>query len=347
MLKAAGLGFGKRTRTGQVSRGFSKRPKYNVSGFRKAFASYYPKGYLRKYRRGGGGGSQGQKSSVSTSYTKYNNAPRRKKNIFQARVQKASSALNMLRSDGAFRIEAGGNAQNHVSKQWLIARSNGDGTSLQDMFTQTGLVSTNNRLFVESTLMKFNLTNQSTSVINLRILDCVYRHDMNYGDTDQDPDVLFQRSVADLTVSMTDNTVGVTPFIGGRFGEMVKINRVRNYTLNPGQIRHHTVYAKEDWMVPRYRMYKNVDLQTIAKRTKFTMFIAWGMPVNSALTKTDIGTAPVGVDIHWTYHSKLRFTQDNAKNMIYLTNSHDPLRTLVTPMVVDDDSGLATNAVTV
>lgn len=342
-----------RFRKGRPSYGTMVRSVFNKNlgkrGWASGTTSRKRRGPFRRrsFKRHSATGMRGMRKSGSggVSYTRYNHGPRRSKGKFQSKVMKAASAVNLGRATGTMRIEAPLNTQGVVGRQWLTGRNEGIGISVDELLSQTASTAINSRLFIEDVKMDYTMTNQSTSQIHLHVYDCTYRNDIDYGDTDQNPVTLFQRSVVDVSTSCTSTQLGITPFHGGRFGEHIKIDKVRKYIMNPGQVRQHKVYSKENWMCPRYRWDKtDLDIQAIARRTKATLFIAYGMPCNATTDPTNVGTAPAGVDIVWLYEAKYRWTADQLKNINLIYNA---MATFSNPIVVDDDDGHGTGAITV
>lgn len=265
-----------------------------------------------------------------------------------SRIVRAIAAPNIIRSTGGARLEAIANSQNQYFQPLFRGQTN-EPHSLFAVFTNSGVYGNNAaaELYIDYSSMKFMITNQSTAQVKVQILDQVSRLDLPYGDPDNNAYTLYANGLIMNGIS-NPLTLGVGPRDSTSFMDRWRTKATKTITMNPGQVYRHNVFVRQNWKVNRSRFDKiNYDVDTLARRTTQVMFILSGFPCNDLTDKTKVGTAPCAIDITFESAVGYRLVVDNTTNTTYYVNTINPLATMTTPTVMDDDSGQGTQAIVV
>lgn len=319
MARAAGL-FGSRKR--KSSSGYPKSKKFKSSRRRKFSKSTARRktSYVRNSKRG--------KAPMS--------------------LLKQLAAPNIIKSSGATRVESGSNAQGIYFQTFMKGQSS-EPTSLTAVFDAAGVYGDNptKEIFIEYVSMKFQMTSQTTAQTKVTIYDLVSRRDLAYGDASNNPNNLYVDSCSQVGISNA-YAPGVTPYNAPGFCSRWKVKKQKTFVLNPGQVHRHNVFRYHNWRVPRYTYDKNnYDVDTLAKRTQLVMIIIQGFPCNDRDAQSLVGIAPTALDVTFQSEVKYRMIQDNSTTYQVITNLVNPLSSMTTPTVMDDDSGQGTAVVRV
>lgn len=338
------LNFSKITRMRKYAG--SKRKLYNASGSggRVGTAARYKR---RRVSRSKKSFKKSYRGSNKTSKFVYRSKSS-KKTRYTARIMKAISAQNTLMSNGAIRIVAGSSQQAFSHQGWCYGAQLGsaNGCSLTEWFSGVGSSAINSRAYLQKTSMDYRMINNTTNQIFVTIYDLISRTDVPYDNSQNQPTICWQASVADTGSTMLTTDIGCTPYMGGRFGEYYKILRTRKLIMNPGEAHRHYVRTNENRFIPRYKWIGNSssnDLVNIAGLTKHTLFVVSGGTANEAGITATVGTSIAALDITWQMVAKVLWCEDRLKNTTLLTNALNPLNILGTAAVVNDDDGNVMN----
>lgn len=179
--------------------------------------------------------------------------------------------------------------------------------------------------------VQYQLSNSTTCNVNLRVYDCVTRHDVPYNDsesTQQAISTIISQGFTDAayTGGVTDTTL--TLFQCPRFCENFKIRKVRTYEMRPGEQLNFLLDDPKRHYININRIYSQTGqlLTYVSGVSQFLMFQLWGKPVHDSTSPTQITTSAAAID--GTFEEVYEFKFINpATQSIYAHGSYGTVTT--------------------
>lgn len=181
---------------------------------------------------------------------------------------------------------------------------------IQDYFSQLTIGgSDTQRIYVKKITADYLISNATSSNTFLRIYELIARRDFNLssnsagaysGSALWTPVGAFDQGLYDVTSTMNAAILGASPFHSKLFTANWKVKKVFNIELGSGRSHKHTTTYNCNKMISEDRVGKDTASRrtlVLGGITRAVMIIAYGAPVNSDATDTNVSTAKAALNI--------------------------------------------------
>jgi len=182
---------------------------------------------------------------------------------------------------------------------------------IQDMFAQLTTGGSNTqRLYLKKVTGDFLITNATSSNTFVRIYELTARRDFNVTTASSgaltnaiwQPEGAFDQGMFDVSASTSNaaTALGSTPFQSGLFTKLWRVNKVYNIELGSGRSHKHSTTYDVNTFVDEIITGKDSGSrrnQILKGISRAIMIIAYGAPVNSDATDTNVSTAKPALNI--------------------------------------------------
>lgn len=269
------------------------------------------------------------------------------------------TADHTLRAQGAKRIEAAAGLQamwSHTYQQGTDLSQAVDGTHVDYEFFIMSAQAAGKTLYKKLTKLIMTLANPTNANMQVDIYDLEVKDNAIANAAYKEP-VWYLRTAWDQDFNAGDNTDYVQVRQGIPTGKNIftdhwKINKKTTVNLNPGQVHTHKYNRYPNKRLEFGNLIggnevesgaANTPMQHIKGITYAVMVIVNGFPINDVTTKTLVNYSQTAINCTWHHTSVFHVVNDNSRYYNYATNSLDPVGTITTTSLMNDDSGAVTN----
>ena len=199
------------------------------------------------------------------------------------------------------------------------------------------------KTLLESCTMKTIYRNQANNDAYLTLYDVVARRDMSPSDTNyNNPIAAWYNGITDTgTTSTMTSQVGATPFDCPKFCQFYKVVKVTHIILPAGGTHEHRVHYEPNRL---FNTSITQDSTNMRGLTYFCAAVYYGAPDNDSVTKTQVSTGQVAIDMVQTKQYRFTYLLDATTNNTFTQSL--PTAYTISEDVFQDESGTVVTSTT-
>lgn len=184
---------------------------------------------------------------------------------------------------------------------------------------------------LESCVNNIMLTNQDNANAFIEIYEIMVRRD-----TQQSPEMAWMNGMTDAGGTSTSYTnLMATPFMSPRFVDFFYVRKKYKFELGPGRSHIHrsTIVLNSKYSDELKQPTGWIDF--LKNWTHFQMVVAFGAPINSLATPTNVTSSKINIDIIQTFQLKWTYLAPMERTYAFYAG----LPTVTDPNVMNEESG--------